>query len=89
MRDLSPKRRELIRPILDQPRQYVLMSVRKLAAAVGSDAMAVLRAIRGMGLESFHLQAPEPLRIRHVLQRDAAAGELLVLPRQGSAPPDR
>ena len=53
MRDLSPKRRELIRPILDQPRQYVLMSVRKLAAAVGSDAMAVLRAIRGMGFEGY------------------------------------
>jgi RpiR family carbohydrate utilization transcriptional regulator len=53
MRDLSPKRRELIRPILEQPRQYVLMSIRKLAAAVGSDAMAVLRAIRGMGFEGY------------------------------------
>src|SRR4029453_9635772 len=52
-RNLSPKRRELIGPVLDQPRHYVLMSVRKLADAIGADAMAVLRAIRGMGFKSY------------------------------------
>jgi RpiR family carbohydrate utilization transcriptional regulator len=52
-RGLSPKRRELIRPVLDQPRDYVLLSVRKLADALGADAMAVLRAIRGMGFEGY------------------------------------
>jgi DNA-binding MurR/RpiR family transcriptional regulator len=52
-RHLSPRRRELIGPVLDQPRHYVLMSVRKLAEAVGADAMAVLRAIRGMGFKSY------------------------------------
>jgi DNA-binding MurR/RpiR family transcriptional regulator len=50
---LSPKRRELIAPVLDQPRHYVLMSVRKLADAVGADAMAVLRAIRDMGFKGY------------------------------------
>ena len=52
-RNLSPKRRELIGPVLDQPRHYVLMSVRKLADAVGADAMTVLRAIRGMGFTGY------------------------------------
>lgn len=52
-RTLSPKRRELIGPVLDQPRHYVLMSVRKLADAVGADPMAVLRAIRGMGFKGY------------------------------------
>jgi DNA-binding MurR/RpiR family transcriptional regulator len=52
-RHLSPKRRELIGPVLDQPRHYVLMSVRKLADAVGADAMTVLRAIRGMGFTGY------------------------------------
>lgn len=52
-RSLTPKRRELIAPVLDQPRHYVLMSVRKLADAVGADAMAVLRAIRGMGFKGY------------------------------------
>ncbi len=53
MRGLSPKRRELIRPVLDHPRDYVLLSVRKLADALGADAMAVLRAIRGMGFTGY------------------------------------
>jgi DNA-binding MurR/RpiR family transcriptional regulator len=53
MEDLSPRRRELIRPVLDHPREYVLMSVRKLAEALQADAMAVLRAIRGMGFDGY------------------------------------
>ena len=52
-RSLSPKRRELIRPILDRPRDFVLLSVRKLADALGADAMAVLRAIRDMGFKTY------------------------------------
>jgi RpiR family carbohydrate utilization transcriptional regulator len=52
-RGLSPRRRELVMPILEQPRDYVLLSVRKLAEAVGADPMAVLRAIRDMGFEGY------------------------------------
>ena len=52
-RSLSPKRRELIHPILDRPRDFVLLSVRKLADALGADAMAVLRAIRDMGFKTY------------------------------------
>lgn len=52
-RGLSAKRRELIDPILSRPRDYVLLSVRKVAEAVGADTMAVLRAIRGMGFDSY------------------------------------
>jgi len=53
LRALSPKRRELIRPVLDHPQDYVLLSVRKLAETVSADAMAVLRAIRGMGFDGY------------------------------------
>lgn len=63
LHELSPKRRELIRPVLDSPRDYVLLSVRKLAEAVGADTMAVLRAIRGMGFEGY----PEFRRYLHEL----------------------
>jgi DNA-binding MurR/RpiR family transcriptional regulator len=52
-RGLSPRRRELIGPVLDHPREYVLLSVRKLADALGADAMAVLRAIRAMGFDGY------------------------------------
>jgi DNA-binding MurR/RpiR family transcriptional regulator len=53
LRDLRPKRRELIRPVLDHPRDYVLLSVRRLADAIGADPMAVLRAIRDMGFDGY------------------------------------
>ena len=53
MRSLSPKRRELVRPVMDHPREYVLLSVRKLAETLESDAMTVLRAIRGMGFRGY------------------------------------
>jgi DNA-binding MurR/RpiR family transcriptional regulator len=53
LQDLSPRRRELIRPVLDRPRDYVLMSVRRLAETLQADAMAVLRAIRGMGFDGY------------------------------------
>src|SRR5438874_11707757 len=53
VRGLSPRRQELVGPILERPRDYVLLSARKLAEAVGSDAMAVLRAIRGMGFTGY------------------------------------
>jgi len=53
LRSLNPRRRELIRPVLDRPRDYVLLSVRKLGEALSTDAMAILRAIRGMGFDGY------------------------------------
>ncbi|MBI4475762.1 MAG: MurR/RpiR family transcriptional regulator [Acidobacteria bacterium] len=53
LRALNPRRRELIRPVLDRPRDYVLLSVRKLAEALNADAMTVLRAIRGLGFDGY------------------------------------
>src|SRR5205814_4703004 len=53
VRGLSPRRHEPVGPILERPRDYVLLSARKLAEAVGSDAIAVLRAIRGMGFTGY------------------------------------
>lgn len=63
LRGLSARRRELIRPVLDGPRDYVLLSLRKLARALGSDAMAVLRTIRAMGFDGY----PEFRRYLHEL----------------------
>src|SRR5262245_20024800 len=53
VRGLSTRRRALVSPILERPRDYVLLSARKLAEAVGSDPMAVLRAIRSMGFTGY------------------------------------
>lgn len=53
LRRLTPKRRELVRPIFDRPRDYVLLSIRKLAATLDADAMAILRTIRSMGFDGY------------------------------------
>jgi DNA-binding MurR/RpiR family transcriptional regulator len=50
---LSPKRQETIRPALDQPREFVLLSVRALATRLGTDPATIVRIVRGMGFASY------------------------------------
>lgn len=50
---LSIKRQEIIRPILEHPREYVLLSVRALAARLRSDPATVVRIVHGLGFESY------------------------------------
>jgi DNA-binding MurR/RpiR family transcriptional regulator len=53
MASLSPRRQQIIRPVLANPRQFVLLSVRGLADALKSDAATVVRIVRGMGFENY------------------------------------
>src|SRR5260370_11811877 len=56
---LSAKRQEIIRPILEHPREYVLLSVRAMAKRLGTDPATVVRIVRGLGFSSFlHFQHP-------------------------------
>src|SRR5215469_16591335 len=50
---LSKKRRELIRPIQEHPRDYVLLPIRDVAAKLGTDPATVLRIVRGLGFASY------------------------------------
>jgi DNA-binding MurR/RpiR family transcriptional regulator len=50
---LSRKRRELIRPIHEHPRDYVLLSIRDSAKKLRTDPATVLRIVRGMGFASY------------------------------------
>lgn len=53
MARLGRKRQEAIRPVLENPREYVLLSVRELAKKMGKNAATALRIIQGMGFETF------------------------------------
>ena len=54
---LSIKRQEIIRPILEQPRDYVLLSVRALAKRLQTDPATIVRIVQGLGFESYkHFQ---------------------------------
>jgi DNA-binding MurR/RpiR family transcriptional regulator len=50
---LSPKRQEIIRPSLENPREFVLLSVRALATRLGTDPATTVRIVRGMGFNSY------------------------------------
>jgi RpiR family carbohydrate utilization transcriptional regulator len=54
---LSIKRQEIIRPILEHPREYVLLSVRALARRLNTDPATIVRIVHGLGFESYkHFQ---------------------------------
>ena len=50
---LSAKRQEVIRPILEHPREYVLLSVRAVAKRLHTDPATVVRIVRGLGFSSY------------------------------------
>src|SRR5579862_9614787 len=53
MANLSDRRQNIIRPVLGNPRKFVLMSVRDLAKELSTDAATVVRIVRGMGFQSY------------------------------------
>lgn len=50
---LSIKRQEIIRPILEHPREYVLLSVRAMAQRLRTDPATIVRIVRGLGFGSY------------------------------------
>lgn len=50
---LSTKRQEIIRPILEHPREYVLLSVRAMAKRLQTDPATVVRIVRSLGFASY------------------------------------
>src|SRR6516225_2923586 len=50
---LSIKRQEIIRPILEHPREYVLLSVRAMAGRLHTDPATIVRIVRGLGFGSY------------------------------------
>ncbi|HVO79525.1 MAG TPA: MurR/RpiR family transcriptional regulator [Terriglobales bacterium] len=50
---LSPKRQEIIRPALEHPREFVLLSVRAAAQRLGTDPATMVRTVRGMQFASY------------------------------------
>src|SRR5271170_2820927 len=50
---LSAKRQEIIRPILEHPREYVLLSVRAMAKRLHTDPATVVRIVRGLGFDTY------------------------------------
>lgn len=50
---LTPRRREIISPAFEHPREFVLLSVRALAERLKTDPATMIRIVRGMKFESY------------------------------------
>jgi DNA-binding MurR/RpiR family transcriptional regulator len=50
---LSRKRQELIRPVFEKPREYVLLSTRRLAQKLRVNSATAVRIVQGMGFASY------------------------------------
>lgn len=50
---LSIKRQEIIRPILEHPREYVLLSVRAMAKRLRTDPATIVRIVRALGFAGY------------------------------------
>src|SRR5258706_5129260 len=50
---ISIKRQEIIRPIFERPRAFVLSNVRSMAERLGTDPATVIRIVRGLGFPGF------------------------------------
>jgi DNA-binding MurR/RpiR family transcriptional regulator len=50
---LSTKRQEVVRPILEHPRDFVLLSVRAMAQRLRTDPATIVRIVRGLGFGSY------------------------------------
>jgi DNA-binding MurR/RpiR family transcriptional regulator len=53
LENLTSKRQEIIRPILENPREYVLLSVRAMAKRLSTDPATVVRIVRGLGFPTY------------------------------------
>jgi DNA-binding MurR/RpiR family transcriptional regulator len=50
---LTAKRQEILRPVLEQPRGFVLLSVRAMAKRLNTDPATMVRIVRVLGFDSF------------------------------------
>lgn len=50
---LSEKRQQIIRPVLESPREFVLLNVRDMAHRLATAPATIVRIVRGLGFENY------------------------------------
>lgn len=51
--DLSEKRQQIIRPVLESPREFVLLNVRDMARRLSTGPATIVRIVQGLGFASY------------------------------------
>ena len=53
LNELSEKRQQLIRPVLESPREFVLLNIRDMAHRLATAPATVVRIVQGLGFDSY------------------------------------
>ncbi len=53
LKELSEKRQHIIRPVLESPREFVLLNVRDMAARLATAPATIVRIVQGLGFPSY------------------------------------
>jgi RpiR family carbohydrate utilization transcriptional regulator len=53
LNELSDKRQQIIRPVLESPREFVLLNVRDMATRLGTAPATIVRIVQGLGFDSY------------------------------------
>ncbi|MES2390180.1 MAG: MurR/RpiR family transcriptional regulator [Acidobacteriota bacterium] len=53
LHELSEKRQQIIRPVLENPREFVLLNVRDMASRLATAPATIVRIVQGLGFESY------------------------------------
>jgi RpiR family transcriptional regulator, carbohydrate utilization regulator len=53
MEELSEKRQHIIRPVLESPREFVLLNVRDMARSLATGPATIVRIVQALGFRSF------------------------------------
>jgi RpiR family carbohydrate utilization transcriptional regulator len=53
LHELSEKRQQIIRPVLENPREFVLLNVRDMASRLATAPATIVRIVQGLGFDSY------------------------------------
>src|ERR1700747_1350157 len=83
---LTAKRQEVLRPVLEHPRGFVLLSVRAMAKRLNTDPATIVRIVRVLGFSisvtfrSTCTISPSPSRLLPIRCRPALPAAMAVIP---------
>ena len=93
LQELSEARREIIRPVLEGPREFVLLNVRDMARRLETGPATVVRIVRALGFDTYkdfqhylHYLSVSSATILDSMQAGGTHGDLQDPPRL--TPPD-
>src|SRR5260370_20884607 len=85
LEELSRKRQEIIRPVLENPREFVLLNVRDMARRLATAPTTIVRIVQALGFRSYrdfrHYLHDLSVTSATILDSMPSAGNTVQIPR--------